>query len=149
MKTSESSVIVSQNFTQSVATVWKATTDVSQMRQWFFENIPDFKAEVGFQTQFNVKAPSRDFMHLWKITEVIPQQKIVYNWKYEDLAGDSFVSFELEEIHNQTLLTVTATVTADFSDEIPEFTRESCLGGWTYFINEQLVVFLDSFKQYY
>jgi uncharacterized protein YndB with AHSA1/START domain len=144
MKTSEPPVIISQNFTQSTETVWKAITDVVEMRQWFFDNIPDFKAEVGFQTQFNVKAPSRDFMHLWTITEVIPQQKLVYNWKYEDLAGDSYVTFELEEIDNKTNLTVTATVTEDFSDEIPEFTRESCLGGWTYFIKQQLVSFLET-----
>ncbi|MEM6686139.1 MAG: SRPBCC domain-containing protein [Bacteroidota bacterium] len=144
MKTSEPPVIVSQNFSKSIATVWNAITDVDQMRQWFFDNIPDFKAEVGFQTQFNVKAPSRDFMHLWAITEVIPQQKIVYNWKYEDLTGDSFVTFELEENNNLTKLTVTANVTEDFSDDIPEFTRESCLGGWNYFIREQLVAFLNS-----
>ncbi|WP_298514236.1 SRPBCC domain-containing protein [uncultured Kordia sp.] len=144
MKTSEPSVIVSQNFTQSVESVWKAITDVSQMRQWFFDNIPDFKAEVGFQTQFNVKAPSRDFMHLWTVTEVIPQQKLVYNWKYEDLAGDSFVTFELEEIHNETKLTLTTTVIADFPDEIPEFAHESCVAGWTYFIKQQLVAFLQN-----
>jgi uncharacterized protein YndB with AHSA1/START domain len=143
MKTSEPPVIVSQSFTQSKEIIWNALTEVAQMRQWFFENIPDFKAEVGFQTQFKVKAPSRDFMHLWTITEVIPQQKLVYNWKYQDLAGDSFVTFELEEIDNKTTLTVTAKVTEDFSDEIPEFTRESCLGGWTYFIKEQLVRYIE------
>jgi len=114
------------------------------MRQWFFDNIPDFKAEVGFQTKFNVQAPSRDFIHLWTITEVIPQQKLVYNWKYENLQGDSFVTFELEEIHNETQLTVTATILQDFSDEIPEFKRESCVGGWNYFIKEQLAAFLKN-----
>lgn len=144
MKTSEPPVIVSENFTQSAATVWKAITDVSQMRQWFFDNIPDFKAEIGFQTQFNVKAPSRDFMHLWTITEVIPQQKLVYNWKYQNLVGDSFVTFELEELNTETKLTVTATVIEDFSDEIPEFARESCVGGWNYFIKEQLVSYLEN-----
>lgn len=143
MKTSEPPVIVSQNFTQSVETVWNAITEVSEMKQWFFDNIPDFKAEVGFQTQFNVKAPSRDFMHLWTVTEVIPQQKIVYNWKYEDLAGDSFVTFELQELDSETKLTVSTTVIEDFSDEIPEFARESCVGGWNYFIKEQLVAFLQ------
>jgi len=64
MKTSEPPVIVSQNFSQSLETVWNAITDVALMRQWFFDNIPDFKAEVGFQTKFNVKALSRDFLHL-------------------------------------------------------------------------------------
>lgn len=143
MKTSEPPVIVSQHFDQSVETVWKAITDVTHMQQWFFENIPHFQAEVGFQTRFNVKAPSRDFMHLWTITEVIPQQKIVYNWKYEGFSGDSFVSFQLEEQQNKTLLTVTTTVVEDFPDDIPEFTRESCQAGWNYFIKEQLQSYLN------
>lgn len=143
MKTTEAPVVVTQTFKKSIDTVWKAITEVDQMQQWFFDNIPDFKAEVGFQTQFNVKAPSRDFMHLWTITEVIPKQKLVYNWKYEGLAGDSFVSFEVIENNNETQLTITATVVEDFSDDIPEFTRESCIGGWTYFIKEQLFRYLQ------
>ncbi|WP_046745059.1 SRPBCC family protein [Kordia zhangzhouensis] len=143
MKTSEPPVIVTQRFNQSVETVWKAITDVSHMRQWFFDNIPDFKAQVGFQTKFNVKAPSRDFLHLWTITEVIPQQKIVYNWKYEGLSGDSLVTFQLEETQNGSLLTLTTTVVEDFPEEIPEFARESCLAGWNYFIKEQLLLYLN------
>ncbi len=144
MKTSEPPVIVTQNFTQSVETLWKAITEVTQMRQWFFDNIPDFKAEVGFKTEFNVKAPSRDFMHLWTITEVILNKKLVYNWKYQDLAGDSFVTFELTPITEGAQLTLTTTVTEDFSDDIPEFKRESCVGGWNYFIKQQLVAYLNN-----
>ena len=142
MKTSEPPVIVTQNFTQTAATVWKAITEVDEMRQWFFDNIPAFKAEVGFQTRFNVKAPSRDFMHVWTLTEVIPQQKLVYNWKYENCAGDSFVTFELTPIKEGTQLTLTTTVIEDFPDEIPEFKHESCVAGWNYFIKQQLVEFL-------
>lgn len=144
MKTSEAPVIVTQNFTQSVETLWNAITEVSQMRQWFFDNIPDFKAEVGFKTEFNVKAPSRDFMHLWTITEVILNKKLVCNWKYQDLAGDSFVTFELTPIEEGTQLILTTTVIEDFSDDIPEFKRESCVGGWNYFIKQQLVAYLNN-----
>ncbi|WP_046758328.1 SRPBCC family protein [Kordia jejudonensis] len=144
MKTSEPPVIVSQRFTQSAAVVWKAITDVTQMRQWFFENIPDFNPEVGFQIAFNVKAPSRDFLHLWTITEVIPHRKVVYNWKYKNLQGDSFVTFKLDSIDNKTKLTLTTTVIKDFPDEVPEFKRESCEAGWQYFINERLVAFVKT-----
>lgn len=144
MKTSEPPVIVSQNFTQSVEAVWNAITDASLMRQWFFDTIPNFKAEVGFQTQFNVKAPSRDFMHVWEVTEVIPQQKLVYNWKYENIKGDSFVTFQLVPQNGETQLTLTTTVTEDFPDEIPEFKYESCEAGWNYFIKQQLTEFLNN-----
>lgn len=142
MKTSEPPIIVSQVFEASVEKVWKAITEVTQMRQWFFDNIPAFNPEVSFQTKFNVKAPSRDFLHLWTLTEVIPRQKLVYNWKYENCKGDSYVTFELTPHNEGTQLTLTVKVVADFPDDIPEFKRESCVGGWSYFIKERLYGFL-------
>jgi uncharacterized protein YndB with AHSA1/START domain len=143
MKTSEPPVIVLQHFSQPLETVWKAITEVSQMRQWFFENIPNFKAEIGFQTAFDVQATTRVFTHQWTIKGVLPLQKIIYNWKYKDFTGDSFVTFELQEKEDGTLLTVTTAVIEDFPDDIPEFTRESCLQGWTYFIKERLVHYME------
>ena len=143
MKTTEPPIFVSQIFSQSVATIWNAITEVDQMRQWFFDNIPSFNAEVGFQTEFNVKAPSRDFLHIWTVTEVIPEQKIVTNWSYENCKGNSFVTFELKPYTEGTQFTVTTKVVEDFPDDIPEFQRESCIDGWNYFVKERLVAYLE------
>jgi uncharacterized protein YndB with AHSA1/START domain len=77
-------VIVEQRFNNSIEEVWNAITHIDQMTQWFFENVPAFEAQVGFETSFNVHANGRDYLHLWKITEVIPKKKIVYSWKYKD-----------------------------------------------------------------
>ena len=142
MKVTDEPIIVKQVFNKLINEVWQAITEVDQMTQWFFENIPDFKAELGFKVQFNVEAPSRDFLHLWTITEVIPQQKIVYNWKYKDYAGNSYVTFELFEIDNQTKLVLSTKVTEDFDDTIEEFKRESGVVGWNYFIKDRLKEFL-------
>lgn len=68
-------VIVEQLFNKSIIEVWSAITEAEQMRQWFFENIPAFEAKEGFEISFNVQANGRDYLHLWKITEVIPQKK--------------------------------------------------------------------------
>ena len=138
MKTSDLPVIVEHRFNRSIEDVWKALTEVSLMTQWFFEDIPDFKPEVGFHTKFNVKAPSRDFMHLWTITAVIPNNTIVYNWKYDGLAGNSNVTFQLVPEKDATKLIVKAEVIEDFDDAIPEFRRDSCEAGWSYFIKERL-----------
>jgi hypothetical protein len=35
------------------------------MRQWFFEEMKDFEAEPGFETQFNVECEGRHYVHLW------------------------------------------------------------------------------------
>jgi len=50
--------------------VWKAITDKDQMKQWYFDTIDDFKPEVGFQTQFKVRNGNKDYLHIWKVTEV-------------------------------------------------------------------------------
>ena len=143
MRTHEEPVVVEQEFNRPRADVWNAITKIEEMRNWYFENIPDFKAEVGFCTRFPVDAGDRIFLHLWQVTEVVPQRKVVYNWKYEGHAGDSLISFEVSGDEHSCQLRVTMQVLEDFPEDIPEFTRESCVGGWTYFINERLKAYLD------
>lgn len=135
-------IVVEQKFNTSITNVWNAITKVDLMRQWFFENIESFKPEVGFETQFNVKAESQDFLHIWKITEVEPMKKIVFDWKYEGIYGKGIVVFELSEHANQTKLRLTNKGLESFPKDIPEFTRESCIEGWNYFIKESLGIFL-------
>ena len=98
--------------------------------KWFFDNIPNFKAEVEYETQFNIVAPSRHFMHKWKVTEVIPEEKMVVQWTYEHLEGKAYVHFELEDHIDGCTLIVKCIGLDSFDQNIPEFTRESCQGGW-------------------
>ena len=88
-------IIVTQSFTTSIEDVWSAITRPNRMRQWFFEQIESFKPEVGFTTRFNVETLNGNFLHLWKLTEVVPMKKITYNWKYGGYTGDSHVTFEI------------------------------------------------------
>ena len=143
MKVHEPIIEVKQNFNTSIETVWNAITNVNEMRLWFFDNIPEFEPVVGFKTKFTVTNEKRVFPHLWEVTEVISFQKIVYNWKYEGYPGNSYVTFNLSEENNQTVLTLTTKVVEDFPDEIPEFKRESCVSGWNYFIKSNLVNYLN------
>ena len=136
-------IITQQNFNQPIEKVWNALTKFELMRLWFFDNIPYFEAKVGFKTQFNVQAPSRDFLHIWEIIQVIPFQKIVYNWSFKECLGSADVSFELFEADNKTLLKVTNKVIEDFDENIPEFKRESCQAGWNYFIKDNLNNYLN------
>ncbi|MDQ1772915.1 SRPBCC domain-containing protein [Labilibaculum sp. A4] len=136
-------IVVEQTFNKPREEVWSAITDPNKMREWFFENIPDFIPEVGFKTRFNVDAGERQFMHIWKITEVIPFEKIVYNWRYENMYGNAFVSFELFDRDIETLLRITNLGLETFPQDIPEFSRESCTDGWEYFINQRLKEYLN------
>ena len=143
MKKDEQPVIVEQLFNVSPHIIWKAISDIDQMHKWYFDNIPDFKPEIGFETQFDVDSGERIFRHLWKVIEVIPFKKLVYNWKYKGYDGDSNVIFELFENQNRTILRLTTQVLENFSQDIPEFKRESCVGGWKFFIQQRLKSFID------
>ena len=143
MKKGDDPIIVEQSFNATIESVWKAITEVDQMRQWFFEKIPSFEPEVGFETQFNVQSQDRNFLHMWKVTEVTPLRLIRVSWKYEAYPGDSYVVFELFEENNLTKLRLTAQVVEDFPEDIPEFRRESCIEGWIYFIKKRLKEFLE------
>jgi uncharacterized protein YndB with AHSA1/START domain len=137
-------VIVKQNFKVSIETLWSVITEHNQMIEWFFENIPEFKPSVGFKTQFLVENEDRKFTHLWEIIEVIPNQKIVYNWKYEEYEGEGLVFFELLEHEKGSSIILTNKWIGDFPQDIPEFSRESCIGGWQYFIKDRLKEYLSN-----
>lgn len=143
MTVEEAPIIIEERFNASAETVWNAITRHDHMIQWFFDNIPDFKAEVGFKTRFNIVSGDRNFLHIWKVTEVEPLKKIVYNWTFEGYEGSADLSMELFEENEHTRLVVTDTVLESFPQDIPEFKRESGVAGWQYFINERLKNFLS------
>ena len=58
--------------------------------------------------------------------------------------GEGLVSFELIENELGSLLTLTNKWIDDLPQDIPEFSRESCLGGWQYFINGRLKDYLSN-----
>ena len=143
MNLKDKPIVVEHTFEVSTSIIWDAITTIEKMKQWFFENIEDFKPEVGFETKFNVISGNRNFIHNWKITEVQPLKKITYHWNYDNYVGDSFVHFELFTHENNTLLRVTTEIIEDFKPDIPEFKRKSCEGGWNYFIKQRLKNYIE------
>lgn len=137
-------IIVDEVFNSNKKIIWEAITELDQMKLWFFDNIPAFKPKVGFETAFNVKSGERDFMHQWKIIEVIPQEKIVYDWKYEKYLGAASLTFELFEENDKVKIEVTCIGIESFPQNIPEFRRESCLAGWNYFIKQRLKNYINT-----
>ena len=147
MKKNNEPLIVTRQLKASIKSVWNAITQHNQMKQWFFEQIENFEPVVGFETSFLVKSGERIFPHLWKIIEVIEESKIVYSWKYEGYAGDSFVTFYLVENNSGTNITITTEIIKDFTDSIPEFQPESCIAGWKYFLERLNAYLNENFKK--
>lgn len=143
MTTEMPEIVVEQEFPVPCARVWQAITDVHEMREWYFENIPDFKAVPGFSCEFAVKSESLTFTHLWKVVEVEEHAKLSYLWRYRKYMGAYYSTFELKPDGEACHLKLTARVSEDFPAGVPEFTREACLAGWQYFIQQRLYEYLQ------
>ena len=136
-------VVVNQAYSVPPAIVWKALTEPETMRQWYFPTMPEFKAEVGFEIQFDVECEGRTFPHQWKVTEVVHEQRITYGWRYAGHPGDSTVTWGLKSLPDGTHLTLTHAGLETFPQDDPLFKRESCEAGWTYLLKDSLMAFLE------
>ena len=121
--------------------LWKALTDHRQMQQWYFKELKDFNAEIGFQTSFSLEYQGKIFTHLWRVYEVIPKKRIAYHWQYKEYDGDSTVSFDLQDTNDGVRLLLEANIIKPFPS-IEEFSRESMEAGWRELIEKRLTPFL-------
>jgi uncharacterized protein YndB with AHSA1/START domain len=134
-------IVVERKFDAPVARVWKALTDVEQMRQWYFD-LKEFKPKVGFEFEFVVEHEGTTYHHLCRITEVIPQQKIAYTWRYKGEPGDSLVTFELFDEGDKTRVKLTHTGIETFP-KTPAYARKNFESGWTAIIGSSLKQFVE------
>jgi len=92
-----------------------------------------------------VEHEGNTYHHLCKVTEVIPQKKIAYTWRYKGEPGNSLVTFELFPEGNKTRLKLTHTGIETFP-ETPAYARKNFEAGWTAIIGSELKRFVESSK---
>ena len=135
-------IILERTFNAPLARVWQALTDVEQMRQWYFE-LEEFKPDPGFEFEFVVEHEGNSYHHLCRVTEVIPEKKIAYTWRYKGQPGDSLVTFELSPEGEKTRLKLTHTGTETFP-RTPAYARKNFEAGWTAIIGSELKQFVEA-----
>ena len=138
-------VVVERTFKAPVAQVWNALTDVEQMRQWYFD-LKEFKPEVGFEFEFTVDHEGVTYHHLCRITDVVPEERIAYTWRYKGEPGDSLVTFELFDEGKNTRLKLTHTGIDTFP-KTPAYARKNFETGWTAIIGSELKQFVEKKKR--
>ena len=141
---SKNTIIVEEFYPVDPATLWNAISDHKEMIEWFFDMIPEFEAEEGFTTRFVVQNEGRIFTHLWKVTELVPGSRLVLDWRYEEYPGSGQVIFELGSWVEGSKLKLINHGLDSFPKDVPEFSRESCLGGWNYFLKNRLKSYLET-----
>src|ERR1700681_4543146 len=129
-------VVIERTFNAPIARVWKALTDVEDMKHWYFD-LKEFKPEVGFEFEFSVEHQGTTYHHLCRVTEVIPQKKIAYTWRYKAEPGDSLVTFELFDEGKKTRVKLTHTGIETFP-KTPVYARKNFEAGWTSIIDSEL-----------
>jgi len=131
-------IVIERTFNAPVAAVWKAITDKDEMKSWYFD-LAEFKAEKGFMFQFSGGPDDGpQYLHLCEVTEVIPNKKLTYSWRYDGYPGNSFVTFELFEKEENTLLRLTHTGLESFPADNKDFAKNNFVKGWTDIIHTSL-----------
>lgn len=130
-------ILLERVFDAPVAEIWKAFTDKTEMKKWYFD-LEEFKAEMGFKFTF-LGGPDdgEKFMHLCEVTEVIAEKKLKYSWAYEGFPGISYVTFELTPQADKTLLKLTHTGIETFP-QTGAFALANFREGWNAIINVSL-----------
>ena len=78
------------------------------------------------------------------MTEVIPNKRIAYQWRYEGNPGNSVVTFELIPEGNSTILKLTHEGLETFEPATyPQYARENFEKGWTGFIDGKLKKYVE------
>ena len=126
-----------------VQKVWDAITINDKMKHWYFD-LAEFKAEVGFEFQFYGGDEENQYLHLCKITEVVPLKKLAYTWQYENMDVVTVVTFELfPEENNKTLVRLTHEGVDQFPTNLKNFRRESFMEGWNAIIGTMLKDYVE------
>jgi uncharacterized protein YndB with AHSA1/START domain len=133
---------IERTLSAPVQKVWKAITDREQMKQWYFD-IEAFKPEVGFEFEFAGENEGRRYIHLCKITEVVPYKKLSYSWRYEGYEGSSVVTFQLFAEGDSTRLKLTHQGLETFPANNPDFAKGNFVAGWTEIIGTILPKYVE------
>jgi uncharacterized protein YndB with AHSA1/START domain len=135
-------IIVERTFNAPAATVWKAITDNDDMKQWYFA-LPEFTPQAGFEFSFTGGTDEHQYLHLCKVTDVIPGKKITYSWRYDGYEGNSFVTFELFAEGEKTKLRLIHEGLETFPANNPDFAATNFVAGWNSIIGTSLKDFLE------
>lgn len=134
--------VIERTYNAPIEKVWSAISNNNEMKKWYFV-LPEFKAEVGFEFQFSGGPPEKSYLHLCKVTEVVPGKKLTYSWRYDGYPGNSFVTFELFDEGTKTRLKLTHEGLESFAaSNNPDLDKKNFEAGWAQIIGTTLPEFL-------
>lgn len=137
-------IAIQKNYNASPETIWKALTDVNEMKLWYFD-IKEFKAEPGFEFTFTGARDEKNFLHRCRVIEAIPEKRLSYSWRYDGFEGNTTVTFELKSNPDQTTtLNFTHSGLETFPASEPDLSTENFREGWEHILGENLANMVET-----
>ncbi|MDP9080155.1 MAG: SRPBCC domain-containing protein [Bacteroidota bacterium] len=134
--------VIERTYNAPADRVWQAITNKDKMKEWYFK-LDEFKPEVGFEFRFSGGSEEKQYLHICKITEVVPGKKLTHSWQYDGYAGESFVTWEIFDEGDKTRVKLTHTGLHTFPQVSKDFSRESFTAGWTYIVGKSLLEYVE------
>ncbi len=135
-------LIIERSYDATPAQIWAALTDPEKMKLWYFD-LPDFKAEVGHQFQFEGGPPEKSYLHLCEVKEAEPNRVLAYSWRYDGYPGDSLVRFEILPEGKQTKVKLSHSGLESFAPaNNPDLDAKNFEMGWKEILGTNLADFL-------
>lgn len=135
-------LVIERSYQTSLEKLWQAITDPAQMKQWYFD-MQNFWPEAGTEFSFTGENEGVVYVHLCKITEVIPNKKLSHTWTYKDYEGASLLTWELFDEGAMARVKLTHEGLETFPQDKKDFSRESFTAGWNHILGTSLKEFLD------
>jgi uncharacterized protein YndB with AHSA1/START domain len=129
-KSSTKPLVIERTIDAPVAQVWQALTTLEGMSRWFFD-LKAFEPSAGFEFGFAVEHQGATYSHQCKVTEVVPQKKLAFTWRYQGHEGNSLVTFELSASGKKTKLKLAHEGLETFP-QTSQFARKNFEGGWNH-----------------
>jgi uncharacterized protein YndB with AHSA1/START domain len=139
---SDDPFVIERVYNAPVERVWQALTNKSALKQWNFD-IPEFEPEEDYEFTFNGQHDNTIFIHHCRITQVVDQRRLSYSWRYENVSGVSYVTWELFPEGTGTRLRLTHEGLERFAHAGPDFARSNFVGGWGYYFDKALPSWLE------
>ena len=127
-----------------VSRVWQALTNKDELKEWCFE-MEAFRPEVGFEFQFYGEKDGHKYLHLCRVLEVEPEKKMKWLWSYDNVPGDTYVTFELFPQGDGTKLQLTH----EGLEKLPQdenYAKSNFSAGWDFILGKSLTKFLSGDK---
>lgn len=135
-------ILIEVTFPVPAEKIWQALTDKNEMQHWYFELL-EFKPEPGFEFQFEGGDANKTFLHVCRVTEAVPNQKLAYSWRYAGFEGDTLVSFTLISEGENTRLKLMHEGLETFPETEPALARQNFEAGWQHILGTSLKNYLE------